>query len=171
MLFRRACLVVIVASSAVVGRAGCSHPLEAGGPSARVTGIRRGSALTVRPPVSVRTTEPPPDVRGALEALSRALRVLFPPTTVDDYHAWPDWPQWHRLGLCEQPRSDRPDGIWWDRPGKYPGGLGILATSSASVGGSTRLDLASPAEQIRVGRRIRDRYGWGAWACARGFGW
>lgn len=139
------------------------------------------------------TTEAPPDVHAALLAVSAILAVMFPPTTLPtpvaaptttittvpapvvavtgDYHSWPDWWRWQRIGRCEQPNDAEADGIWWDRPGKYPGGLGILASSSASVGGSTRLDLEPPAEQIRVARLIQERYGWGAWSCARSFGW
>lgn len=99
--------------------------------------------------------------------------------TTGDYHAWPDWPLWRAVGLCEQ-RGDGAydsdgDGIAWHGspagglPGSgYPGGLGlgrafwsqfapqagvvVLDEHGRARGSDTAGAYASPGEQIRVAR-------------------
>lgn len=148
----------------------------------------------------------PPDTTPALVAIAQAGRALgayvaalptttttqpprppvtSPPITsapeshlvVGDYHSWPDWPLWQRIGRCEQPGPGA-DGIYWNPPAghsggpgsTYPGGLGIYSGAwsdyHAEAGvAQTNGAYASPSEQIAVARVILAHAGGNAWGC------
>lgn len=161
MTFRRTCTSVLVIGALLVG-CGDIETRDVGREPARPA---PQAAPVSRPAPSSSSTTASTTTATTTPTVLSVLRSL-------DYHSWPDWPQWQQLGRCEQPGPGT-DGIWWNRPGRYPGGLGILAAawSENNAGMPARGDLASPAQQIIVGRRIRDRYGWSAWACARSFAW
>lgn len=106
--------------------------------------------------------------------LAETLRWLY----ALDYHHWADWPLWHALGRCEQGGyAPEGDGIAWhgqpiggSASSDYPGGLGIMAQAwienrdaSMPMNGA----YATPAQQIIVARRIRNRFGLSAWSCGQ----
>lgn len=121
-------------------------------------------------------------VPSLLASGTPGLRFSALPTT-GDYHAWPDWPRWHAVGLCEQRGTGQydthGDGIAWGGSpaggfpdSGYPGGLGMSVdfwrefAPAAGVSASNGA-YASPSEQIRVARagshdgtRMR---GWSSW--------
>lgn len=118
----------------------------------------------------------PAAVPAPFVQLGPATTTALPIT--GDYHTWPDWPLWHAVGLCEQ-RGDTEDGIAWHGspagglPGSgYPGGLGMSRDfwrEFAPIAGvaTTNGALASPGEQIRVGRAGSHNGtrmgGWSSW--------
>ena len=73
---------------------------------------------------------------------------------------------WDRLAQCES------GGNWSINTGNgYYGGLQFSLGSWRAVGGSGYPHRASRAEQIRRGRRLKARQGWGAWpSCTRKLG-
>jgi uncharacterized protein YabE (DUF348 family) len=76
-----------------------------------------------------------------------------------------DW-HWDELARCES-------GGRWDtidaNPDGYDGGLGIYVGTWRAFGGTEfapRAGYATREEQIKVGMRIYERYGWDPWGCA-----
>jgi hypothetical protein len=70
---------------------------------------------------------------------------------------------WDRLAACES------GGNWSINTGNgYYGGLQFSLSSWRAVGGSGYPHRASRAEQIRRGRRLKARQGWGAWPSCSG---
>lgn len=71
---------------------------------------------------------------------------------------------WRLLAQCET------GGNWRHRNSTYQGGLGFYHGSWDAYrprGFPSEAYLASPAQQVAVGRRIRNDVGWGAWpACS-----
>lgn len=118
-------------------------------------------------------------VRAAYTALTTTTVAAPPPTTNEtappvvppDYHDAPDWPTWRAIGRCEQPGPGA-DGIAWTHHGSYNGGLGILNSSWTAFndGLPDHAYDATPAQQLTVARRIRARYGYSGWTCARRMG-
>ena len=73
---------------------------------------------------------------------------------------------WDRLARCES------GGNWSINTGNgYYGGLQFSLSSWRAVGGSGYPHTASRAEQIKRGKLLLARHGWGAWpACTRKLG-
>ena len=73
---------------------------------------------------------------------------------------------WDRLAACES------GGNWSINTGNsYYGGLQFSLSSWRAVGGSGYPHRASRSEQIRRGKRLKARQGWGAWpSCSRKLG-
>jgi hypothetical protein len=76
-----------------------------------------------------------------------------------------DLAHWYRIAECES------GGNWHINTGNgYFGGLQFLESTWLANGGgafASRPDLASPAAQIIVARRVQRAQGWGAWpVCA-----
>ncbi len=75
-------------------------------------------------------------------------------------------PHWDELAECES-------GGRWDtidaNPDGYDGGLGIYWKNWNAFGGqefASRAGYATREQQIIVGQRIYDKYGWDPWGCA-----
>lgn len=116
------------------------------------------------------------------EAGQRPLRARFPYRAVTDpaYRTWVRavWREhlsaaraevdvpvvWRRLAHCET------GGNWKHRNSMYQGGLGFYYGSWDAYrpkGFPAEAYLATPADQVAVGKRIRADVGWGAWpACS-----
>ncbi len=92
--------------------------------------------------------------RRARRARRRRRRAAVPPGV------------WDRLAACEA------GGRWSINTGNgYYGGLQFSLGSWRAVGGRGYPHHASREEQIKRGRMLRDRQGWGAWpACSRKLG-
>ena len=73
---------------------------------------------------------------------------------------------WDQLAQCES------GGNWSINTGNgYYGGLQFSLSSWRAVGGSGYPHTASRAEQIKRGKLLLARHGWGAWpACTRKLG-
>jgi uncharacterized protein YabE (DUF348 family) len=97
------------------------------------------------------------------------VRTQEPVSEVDGYGTQADW-HWDALAQCESGSKwntidHTPNATDW-----YDGGLGIARDTWAAFGGkefAPNAGLATREEQIIVGQRIYDRYGWSAWGCAR----
>ena len=85
---------------------------------------------------------------------------------INGYGTKADW-HWDALATCES------GGKWStidNDPGGYDGGLGIARVTWNAFGGrefAPNAGLATREEQIVVGQRIFDEYGWDPWGCAR----
>ena len=102
--------------------------------------------------------------KGERTVLSEVPSVAALPEIVG-YGAKAD-PHWDELAACES-------GGRWDtidaNPDGYDGGLGIYWKTWNAFGGTqfaTRAGYATREEQIIVGQRIYDKYGWDPWGCA-----
>ncbi|MEU2433629.1 transglycosylase family protein [Streptomyces sp. NPDC007861] len=98
----------------------------------------------------------------AAAALACAVSAL---TGTGTAHATPEH-VWEDLAACES------SGNWRARTGNgFYGGLQFTPSTWREHGGTrfaARADLASPAEQISVAKRVLRRQGWGAWpVCSR----
>jgi hypothetical protein len=84
----------------------------------------------------------------------------------DDAPAVPDDSVWDRLAECES------GGDWSINTGNgYYGGLQFSLSSWEAVGGSGYPHEASREEQIKRGKMLQERQGWGAWPhCAAELG-
>ena len=102
------------------------------------------------------------------------VRTQEPVSKINGYGTKADW-HWDELAWCESNNRwatiDHTPGAddWFD------GGLGIARSTWTAFGGrefAPNAGLATREEQIIVGQRIYDRYGWSAWGCARNaLGW
>ncbi len=102
------------------------------------------------------------------------VRTQEPVSKINGYGTKADW-HWDELARCESNNKwatiDHTPGAddWFD------GGLGIARSTWTAFGGrefAPNAGLATREEQIIVGQRIFDRYGWSAWGCARNaLGW
>ncbi len=94
------------------------------------------------------------------------VRTQQPVTQINGYGTKADW-HWDALATCES------GGRWStidNDPGGYDGGLGIARVTWNNFGGkefAPNAGLATREEQITVGQRIFDQFGWYAWGCAR----
>jgi uncharacterized protein YabE (DUF348 family) len=80
-----------------------------------------------------------------------------------------DW-HWDALAQCES--GGRWDTI--DNVGGYDGGLGIYRGTWKAFGGAefaANAGFATREQQIIVGQRIYDKYGWSAWGCGHTLHW
>jgi hypothetical protein len=101
--------------------------------------------------------------------LSKVPAVL-PVARVVAYGTQADW-HWDALAQCE---SNSRWSTVDPNPEGYDGGLGIARSTWRAFGGlefAPNAGLASREQQIAVGQRIYDRYGWSAWGCARRLHW
>jgi hypothetical protein len=121
-------------------------------------------ATTTRPRPTTTTTapEPEPQVQGEQAAVES--------DGGDDIEIW------LAMGRCEQPGNEW-GGVRWSHPGPtYQGGLGFWYGTwdsfkqGTSAAGIDNAGQATPMQQIEVARKIRDRYGYRAWGCARKIG-
>ena len=97
------------------------------------------------------------------------VRTQEPVSKINGYGTKADW-HWDELAQCESNNRwatiDHTPGAadWFD------GGLGIARSTWTAFGGrefAPNAGLATREEQIIVGQRIYERYGWSAWGCAR----
>ena len=94
------------------------------------------------------------------------VRTHEPVSEIDGYGTKADW-HWDALATCES------GGKWGTidaDPGGYDGGLGIARSTWNAFGGrefAPNAGLATREEQIIVGQRIFNAYGWDPWGCAR----
>jgi len=74
---------------------------------------------------------------------------------------------WDRMAFCETRQN------WSMRGASYSGGLGIANSTWTAFGGqefASNAGLATRDQQIVIAERIRVRYGYHAWGCARTIG-
>ena len=119
------------------------------------------------------TTEAPPTTEAEIQVA--AAPPTAPPTTAAPPTTQPaprngdpdDPATWERLAQCES------GGNWSLNSGNgYYGGLQFSLATWQDVGGSGYPHQASKAEQIKRGKILQARYGWGAWpTCARELGY
>jgi uncharacterized protein YabE (DUF348 family) len=90
---------------------------------------------------------------------------VAPKPHITAYGTQADW-HWDKLAECES-------GGRWDtvdaNPNGYDGGLGIYRGTWRAFGGldfASNAGLATREQQIIVGQRIYDKYGWDPWGCA-----
>jgi len=105
---------------------------------------------------------------GAVAGMSTLSKVpsVAPTPHVVAYGTLADW-HWDALAQCES-------GSRWGTVDPvadgYDGGLGIYRGTWRAFGGlefAPNAGLATREQQIIVGQRIVDRYGWSPWGCAR----
>jgi uncharacterized protein YabE (DUF348 family) len=99
--------------------------------------------------------------------LSR-VRTAEPVSQINGYGTKADW-HWDALATCESGRKWATIDHTPDASDLFDGGLGIARSTWAAFGGrefAPNAGLATREEQIVIGQRIYDTYGWWAWGCA-----
>jgi hypothetical protein len=88
-----------------------------------------------------------------------------------------DLAQWRAIALCEMPGPggvpSEPWGAHWSFRGTWSGAFGVYNQTWLGAGGGKygpTAGHATPDQQIEIARKIRDRYGYGAWGCGRKLG-
>jgi uncharacterized protein YabE (DUF348 family) len=95
--------------------------------------------------------------------------AIAPKPHIVAYGTQADW-HWDALAQCES------GGKWdtIDTADGYDGGLGIYRGTWRAFGGTdfaSNAGLATREQQIIVGQRIYDKYGWSAWGCGHTLHW
>jgi uncharacterized protein YabE (DUF348 family) len=97
------------------------------------------------------------------------VRTQEPVSEIDGYGTKADW-HWDELAQCESAGKWNTIDHTPNASDYFDGGLGIARSTWTAFGGrefAPNAGLATREEQIIVGQRIYDRYGWSAWGCAR----